>query len=323
MPNYLLLLVCFCLLGAAVALGQRPAVPGTARQAAQPTPENTPRGAALAGRRYQVRTGAVVLGWYPEGLPARAYEQMDFSLLSHLTYGGYRATDQGHLERPAHPLAEARATVRHANPSCQVLLSVAYQEAQSGPGLFAKAQLPAQQLAVAIVRELATTRADGVNLEFVFQAAASLAAKYAWVARQHLSGVGIMALGYDNPSTLAWPLWQAGLAKVVALSSKAAPQSTLEAGVHVGLFAGATLLGFAFLGGLISALLHAPAIIPFRSRLLKVGLLLGGCLVLLLLYSYFLGAQHGRPLLVTCLAGLGTLATGIGYHRLRQPRQLP
>ncbi len=544
-----LLLVCLYLLVGGVAWGQRAVVP------------------TMATGYYRLRPGIAVVGSYPAGLPAHAFEQLDFSLVSHLCYGSYRATGQGRLEPVVAPAASTLAAVRHQNPGCKVLLSVLYQPAT--PGLLGAAPARARQdLAEAIVHLLATTKATGVNLEFAFRptpkprsvatplspalsqplaahdwqlikaqlkqrrlalnkdssriqhdtirlqqqlqaahagsapigyaarlqaqrrlavefrlrravfridqrafknglvpptfvratrpapaataaayatelrefvvllhermtrrlpgsnlvltlpavdatrtyaqlvglasavqlfvvpthdypasqpnspeplaslhpefrwdsaavaasvayyekagvpaaklvvafphssksskepAAASdpagLAIKYAWVIRHRLGGVGIGDLNYEAPAALAAQLRRAGLLTPTTPTSTtparialAEPRLQLPAWGQAALFAAALLLGFVLLGVLISALLQAPAIIPFRNRLLKVGLLLGGGLSLLMAYGYFLGPHNGQSLLFGCPAGLALLGLGTTYHRFRQPKELP
>ncbi len=106
------------------------------------------------------------------------------------------------------------------------------------------------------------------------------------------------------------------------LATPGAP-AHLPGWAHLVLFAAALLVGFACFGLVLSTLLRASAIIPFRRHLLRVGGLLGVGLLLLLGYGYLLGPHGGRPLLHTCLLGLGLLGAGLLYHRLRQPSQLP
>lgn len=134
-------------------------------QAGAPGPAAGP----LAGT-HRLQPGVAVFGWVPYWVPAAYLRQVDFGLLSHVAYEGYRATEAGALQPPptgdAGPLA---SLVHQANPQCKVLLGVRYQEPASGAGLFGAAGQPARQaLAQAVAQQVSALGADGVHLDLAF-----------------------------------------------------------------------------------------------------------------------------------------------------------
>ena len=117
----------------------------------------------------RLRPGAVVFGWHPFWMGA-AYENYDFDLLTHVAYYGYQATDTGELQLPAPAGQGPEKLITHArqqNPACQVLLTISYPGAEGRTSLLTPAGAARQgRLVEAIVREVAATHADGVNLDF-------------------------------------------------------------------------------------------------------------------------------------------------------------
>ncbi|MDO7883978.1 hypothetical protein [Hymenobacter cheonanensis] len=201
--------------------------------------------------------------------------------------------------------------------SAAAAASIAYYE---------KAGVPAAKLVLAFPHSANVLQEAAAKTS----APASLAMTYAWILRHHLGGIGIGDLNYEAPAALAAQLLRAGLLTPAtptlttpARMALAEPRLRLPAWGQAALFAAALLLGFGLLGVLISALLRAPAIIPFQERVLKVGLLLGGGLLLLTLYGYFLGPHNGQSLLFGCPASLALLGLGTTYYRFRQPKELP
>jgi GH18 family chitinase len=137
-----------------------PGAPGPAAPAKLPPPGT-----------WVLRPGAAVFGWLPAWMPAGYVRQVDFTLLSHVAYEGYQATEQGGLRAPtAGDASTLAATVHQANPRCRVLLSVGYQEPAGGGSVFGAAAAPAQQALVqAVAQQVAALKADGVNLDFTFR----------------------------------------------------------------------------------------------------------------------------------------------------------
>jgi hypothetical protein len=150
----------------------------------------------------------------------------------------------------------------------------------------------------------------------------------AWQAAvQYYKAIGLpgnkLRLEWEHPGPPAVAV-QAGPPPAAARA--AAPPSasvSLPDWAHLALFAAALLLGFACCGLLLGAVLRAPAIVPFRQRLVRVSGWLAGGLLLLGGYGYLLEPAAGHPLQYTCLLALGLLSAGLLYHRLRQPSQLP
>lgn len=117
----------------------------------------------------RLRPGAVVFGWHPFWM-GTAYVNYDFALLTHVAYYGYQATDQGELQLPAPAGQGPEKLITHTrqqNPACQVLLTISYPGAEGRTSLLTPAGAARQvRLVEAIVREVAATHADGVNLDF-------------------------------------------------------------------------------------------------------------------------------------------------------------
>lgn len=117
----------------------------------------------------RLRPGAVVFGWHPFWM-GTAYANYDFDLLTHVAYYGYQTTDQGELQLPA-PAGQGPEKLitytRQQNPACQVLLTISYPGAEGRNSLLGPNGAARQlRLVEAIVREVAATHADGVNLDF-------------------------------------------------------------------------------------------------------------------------------------------------------------
>ena len=117
----------------------------------------------------QLKPGAVVFGWHPYWM-GNAYVNYDFSLLTHVAYYGYQATDQGALVPEAPPGQGPEnlvAAARRHNPACKVLLTIAYPGAEGATSLLDANRQPAQEaLLAAIVQAVVNAKADGVNLDF-------------------------------------------------------------------------------------------------------------------------------------------------------------
>lgn len=117
----------------------------------------------------RLRPGAVVFGWHPFWM-GTAYVNYDFALLTHVAYFGYQATDQGELQLPAPASQGPEKLITHShqqNAACKVLLTISYPGAEGRTSLLTPARAARQlRLVEAIVREVAATHADGVNLDF-------------------------------------------------------------------------------------------------------------------------------------------------------------
>ena len=117
----------------------------------------------------RLRPGAVVFGWHPYWMGS-AYVNYDFGLLTHVAYYGYQATDLGELQLPAPAGQGPEKLITHTrqqNPACQVLLTIGYPGAEGRTSLLAPGGAARRlRLVEAIVREVAATHADGVNLDF-------------------------------------------------------------------------------------------------------------------------------------------------------------
>lgn len=120
-----------------------------------------------AAERHALRPGAVVFGWLPYWVPASHYQQCDFSLLSHVAYDGYQASETGTLLPPpaGNPTGLA-AQIHRVNPACRVLLGVRYQEPANGAALFGAVGTASQAALVqAVVQQVRTLGANGVSLD--------------------------------------------------------------------------------------------------------------------------------------------------------------
>jgi hypothetical protein len=124
-----------------------------------------PRGLPPAGSR-PLRPGTTVFGWLPAWVPMTYARQVDFALVSHVAYGGYRATEQGAVQAPAADSAQPLAALVHrTNPQGQVLLSLSYHEPATGAALLEAAGGAARQaLAQALAGRVAAAGANGVHL---------------------------------------------------------------------------------------------------------------------------------------------------------------
>jgi hypothetical protein len=124
-----------------------------------------PLGLPPAGAR-PLRPGTVVFGWLPAWVPMTYARQVDFALVSHVAYGGYRATEQGEVQVPAADSAQPLAALVHrANPRGQVLLSLGYHEPATGAVLLEAAGGAARQALVqALAQRVAAAGANGVHL---------------------------------------------------------------------------------------------------------------------------------------------------------------
>lgn len=133
-------------------------------------------GVSAAGARV-LRPGVIVFGWLPSWIPLGYAQQLDYTLLSHVAYEGYQATEQGGLLPPPTGSAAGLAALVHkSNPRCRVLLSVGYQEPSAGGALFSDDAAPLRQaLAQAVAQQVNTLQADGVNLDLGFQPQATAA----------------------------------------------------------------------------------------------------------------------------------------------------
>lgn len=124
-----------------------------------------PRGLPPAGSR-PLRPGTTVFGWLPAWVPMTYARQVDFALVSHVAYGGYRATEQGAVQAPAADSAQPLAALVHrANPQGQVLLSLSYREPATGAALLEAAGGAARQALVqALAGRVVAAGANGVHL---------------------------------------------------------------------------------------------------------------------------------------------------------------
>ncbi len=138
-------------------------------QPGAPAPVRPP-GLPSAGAR-PLRPGVTVFGWLPAWVPMTYARQVDFALVSHVAYGGYRASEQGELQVPAADSAQPLATLVHrANPRGQVLLNLGYHEPATGAALLETAGGSARQALVeALARQVGATGANGVHLAFSFR----------------------------------------------------------------------------------------------------------------------------------------------------------
>jgi hypothetical protein len=179
-----------------------------------------------------------------------------------------------------------------------------------------------------------------VHLEGRVDDALALAAKYQWLRQQGFGGVGIWALGYEADSTTAEPLVRAGLvlapqrAGVAAKRAQPAPQVEKKASILHGLLEGheqaniilfilALMLGFALLGfgfGIARNLRH---ILPFRTRLVRTGLLLALGLVIFSTYVLLLVEPDKNKLLARGFPLVCMLVVVLVYSNLRPPRAQP
>lgn len=163
---FLSVLVSLLLVG--TAAGQRPslqdpALYAAAAHGAKPLPK--------AAKRvpYKLHPGVAVFGWFPHWLPDSTYGHYDYSLLSHVAYYGYQATNQGGLLSPTGNPTGLVQAAHQGKAGCKVLLSISYREPATGTTLFDTARTAQRQvLAQAIVAQVAETKADGVNLDFSF-----------------------------------------------------------------------------------------------------------------------------------------------------------
>lgn len=156
------------LLLAGPAASQRPFLQDPALYTAAP---RTARPASRVARQapYKRLPGVAVFGWFPYWLPDSTYGRYNYSLLSHMAYYGYQATNQGVLLSPTGNPAGLVQAARKAKAGCKVLLSISYREPATGAGLFDTARSAQRQaLTQAIMAQLGETKADGVNLDFSF-----------------------------------------------------------------------------------------------------------------------------------------------------------
>lgn len=163
---FLSVLVSLLLVG--TAAGQRPSLQDPALYAAvahgaKPLPK--------AAKRvpYKLRPGVAVFGWFPHWLPDSTYGHYDYSLLSHVAYYGYQATNQGGLLSPTGNPTGLVQAAHQGKASCKVLLSISYREPATGTSLFDTVRTAERHaLAGAIVAQVIKTKANGVNLDLSF-----------------------------------------------------------------------------------------------------------------------------------------------------------
>jgi|GEM_PF-6362321 len=157
----------------------------------------------------------------------------------------------------------------------------------------------------------------------------SLAPKYAWLNKQHLAGVGIWALGYDDGSPQVWNLLRASFTEPVPMAKKpaaAAPQSLLDKvyGVrHVILLSLVVVLGFLGAGLLLALFLRADDLVPNPPLLSVVGLLLGLCVLCVGLYAVVFGQLVLTAWMMLALGGGALLLLLLVYQRYWRRQILP
>ncbi|MCA8829708.1 glycosyl hydrolase family 18 protein [Hymenobacter pini] len=144
----------------------------------------------------------------------------------------------------------------------------------------------------------------------------SLAPKYAWLLKQHLAGVGIWALGYEENPDQTWNLVRADFTEPVALPTASPPTRTERlAGIrHMLLFGAVVLIGFLLLGLLIATYRRAADLLEIPPLLVSVGLLIGLCSLCVVGYAFWAGLLTFSGWLFAGL-GLGLLLLNLLLYR--------
>ncbi|MCC2545342.1 hypothetical protein LJY25_02710 [Hymenobacter sp. BT175] len=154
----------------------------------------------------------------------------------------------------------------------------------------------------------------------------SLAPKYAWIAKQHLGGVGVWALGYEEGSASEWNLLRASFAGPAEVPATTAPGPlAMLLGVqHVLLLALVVLAAFLLFGLLLALVLRASIIVPNPALLSTVGGLIALCTLCVFLYVVYVGQlELDAGTLLALLGAAGVLLMGLVYRRFWQSQPLP
>ncbi|PJJ60788.1 glycosyl hydrolase family 18 protein [Hymenobacter chitinivorans] len=149
---------------------------------------------------------------------------------------------------------------------------------------------------------------------------ATLGPKYYWVAKQHLAGVGIWALGYDNSDDQTWNLLRERFGVPIA-------EPLLDQILHVLLLSVAVLVAFFLFGLALALALRAYAIVPNPPLFATICVLIVLCVAILGLYLWFideLDFSSTQLPWILALAGLWLLGfIGFVYSRYWRQQVLP
>ncbi|UOQ52087.1 glycosyl hydrolase family 18 protein [Hymenobacter cellulosivorans] len=149
---------------------------------------------------------------------------------------------------------------------------------------------------------------------------ATLGPKYYWITKQHLAGVGIWALGYDNSDDQTWNLLRERFGVPIA-------EPLLDQVLHVLLLSVAVLVAFFLFGLALALALRAYAIVPNPTLFATICVLIVLCVASLGLYLWFideLDFSSTQLPWILAMAGLWLLVfIGFVYSRYWRQQVLP